>query len=112
MSDAAKSLSKEVSTKLSRVIELQNQLALLDRKKDEVKQFFDQYRATVEELVGLAGVNSAFQDNHGIVYQLVELDGKWVNFERYGVERTKRPGEARGTLSIKRAKELGFNVAE
>lgn len=84
----------------------------LDRKKNEVKKFFEDYKAAVDELVKTYGVGHAFQDPEGIVYQLVELDGKWVNFERYGVERTKRPGEERGSLSVKKAKELGFKVGE
>lgn len=84
----------------------------LDRRKEEVKKFFEEYKLAVESLIKEHGVNHAFQDDQGIVYQLVELDGKWVNFERFGVERTKRPGETRGSLSVKKAKELGFNVKE
>jgi hypothetical protein len=84
----------------------------LDRKKDEVKRFFEEYKAAIDALIAAHGVNHSFQDNLGIVYQLVELDGKWVNFERYGVERTKRPGEVRGSLSVKKAKELGFKIVE
>jgi hypothetical protein len=91
---------------------LHAQLILLDRRREEIKRFFDDYKTAVEALVKEYGVNHAFQDDQGIVYQLVELDGKWVNFERYGVERTKRPGEARGSLSVKKAKELGFSVPE
>ena len=84
----------------------------LDRKKNEVKKFFEDYKTAVEELVKTYGVGHAFQDPEGIVYQLVELDGKWVSFEKHGVERTKRPGEERGSLSVKKAKELGFKVGE
>jgi hypothetical protein len=90
----------------------QAKLVLLDRRKEEVKQFFEEYKAAIEALVAEHGPNHAFQDDQGVVYQLVELDGKWVNFERFGVERTRRAGEARGSLSIKKAKELGFNVKE
>lgn len=87
-------------------------LILLDRKKEEVKKFFEDYKNAVNELVQKYGVNHAFQDEEGIVYQLVELDGKWVNYEKFSVERTKRPGEARGSLSLKKALELGFKVGE
>lgn len=92
----------------------QNHLKLieLDRRKEEVKKFFEEYKSAVELLIAEHGTNHAFQDDQGIVYQLVEMEGKWVNFERYGLERTKRPGEARGSLSLKKAKELGFNVKE
>lgn len=92
--------------------DLHLKLIELDRKKEEVKAFFETYKNTIEGLVKEHGVNHSFQDDHGIVYQLVELDGKWVNFERFGLERTKRPGEARGSLSVKKAKELGYSVPE
>lgn len=84
----------------------------LDRKKEEVKKFFEDYKNAIESLVDEYGIDHTFQDNEGIVYQLTELEGKWVNFERYGLNRTKRPGEARGSLSVKKAKEYGYSVPE
>jgi len=90
--------------------QLHLKLVELDRKKAEVKRFFEEYKETVEALVKQHGVGHSFIDDQQIVYQLAELDGKWVTFERYGVDRTKRPGEERGTLSVKRAKELGYNI--
>jgi len=91
---------------------LQLKLIELDRKKEEVKKFYEEYANTVNALVTQHGVGFSFQDYDGVVYQLVELDGKWINFERFGVERTRRPGETRGSMSLKKAKELGFNVTE
>jgi hypothetical protein len=82
----------------------------LDRKKTEVKKFFDDYKKAVEELIAENGIGHSFQDNEGIVYQLVEQDGKWVTFDRFSLDRTKRPGEERGTLSVKKAQELGFKI--
>lgn len=90
--------------------QLHNKLIELDRKKADVKRFFEEYSEVVNALVAEHGVGHSFQDNEGIVYQLVELEGKWVNFDRFGVERTKRQGEDRGSLSVKKAKELGFDV--
>jgi hypothetical protein len=84
----------------------------LDRKREEVKKFFEEYSNAVNALISSNGVGHSFQDDAGIVYQLVELEGKWVTFERFGIERTKRPGEARGSLSVKKAKELGYSIAE
>jgi hypothetical protein len=82
----------------------------LDRKKTEVRKFFDDYKKAVEELIAENGIGHSFQDNEGIVYQLVEQDGKWVTFDRFSLDRTKRPGEERGTLSVKKAQELGFKI--
>jgi hypothetical protein len=90
--------------------QLHLKLVELDRKKTEVKRFFEEYKETVEALVKEYGAGHHFIDDQQIVYQLNELDGKWVTFERYGVDRTKRPGEERGTLSVKKAKELGYNI--
>jgi hypothetical protein len=92
--------------------QLHLKLIELDRKKEEVKKFFDEYKQAVEGLVGEYGVNHTFQDNEGIVYEITELDGKWVNFDRYGLNRTKRPGETRGSLSVKKAKEYGYSVPD
>jgi hypothetical protein len=105
-------LMDKVQERLVHLQDLQRQLVELDRRKDEVKKFFEDYKSTVDAIVSIAGVNHSFQDNQGIVYQLVEAEGKWVNFDRFIVERTKRPGETRGTLSVKKAKELGFTVKE
>jgi len=82
----------------------------LDRRKDEVKKFFEEYKETLEALVKEYGVGHAFQDDAGIVYQLAEANGKWVAFDKFNLERTKREGEKAGTLSVKRAQELGFEV--
>lgn len=93
---------------MQRLTELHIKLINLDRKKEEVKRFFEEYQSTIQELVKTHGLNHHFQDEFGIVYQLVELEGRYVNFDRYGLERTKRPGEERGSLSVKKAKELGY----
>ena len=85
-------------------------LVELDRRKDEVKKFYEEYKETLEALVKEHGVGHSFQDDQQIVYQLAEANGKWVSFDKFNLERTKREGEKAGTLSIKRAQELGFEV--
>jgi hypothetical protein len=90
--------------------ELHLKLIELDRKKAEVKKFYEEYKSAVEALVAAHGIGHHFIDDQQIVYQLAELDGKWVTFERYGIERTKRPTEDKGTLSVKKAKELGYDI--
>jgi len=97
---------------MSRLTELHLKLIKLDRQKDEVKKFFEEYQSTIKELITLYGFNHNFQDEMGVVYQLVELEGRYVNFDRYGLERTRRPGEDRGSLSLKKARELGYSVED
>lgn len=43
-----------------------------------------------------------------MVYEVAPCDGKFVYFEPVVVNRTRRADEAKGSLSVKRAQELGF----
>lgn len=97
---------------MNHLTDLHIKLVELDRKKEEVKKFFEEYQSVVKELIKKYGANHHFQDQFGTVYQLVELEGRYVNFDRYGIERTRRFGEERGSLSIKKAKELGYSIPE
>jgi len=92
-------------------IENINRFIELEKRKEEVKKYFDQLQTALEEVVKDIGINKYFQDpTDGTVYKTVEPEGRFVKFEKYSYERTKRLGEARGTLSIKEAKEAGFDV--
>jgi hypothetical protein len=82
----------------------------LEKKKEVVKQYFKDLQEALEAVAKEVGINGFFQDSEGIVYQVVAPDGKFVTFDRLGYDRTKREGEARGSLSVKAAKEAGFDV--
>lgn len=83
----------------------------LERKKEEVKKYFDELAEATQALVKHVGVDGYFQDTDGVVYKIVVPEGKFVHFEKYSYVRTKREGEKRGSLSMKEAKEQGFEVA-
>ena len=83
----------------------------LERKKTDVKKYFDELSEALEAVVAEIGVNSYFQDpSDGTVYKLLIPEGKFVHFERFGYHRTKRGEEKRGDLSMKEAQEAGFKV--
>ena len=82
----------------------------LDKKKAEYKEFIEQYNQTIAALVEEMGVNGHFQDAEGTVYQVADCDGKFVYFDKFEVKRTRREGERAGSLSLKKAKELGYGV--
>jgi hypothetical protein len=90
--------------------ETQKRFIELEKKKDEVRKYYEDLNASIDALIQEHGVNSYFQDEEGTVYKLVECEGRYVKFDKYGYKRTKRPGEERGELSMKEAKEKGFNV--
>lgn len=90
--------------------ETQKAFVELDKKKAEYKEFMKLYRDTVDQLKEEMGLGGHFQDYEGTVYQVEECEGKFVYTDKYEVKRTRRDGERAGSLSIKKAKELGYDV--
>lgn len=88
----------------------QKKLVELDRKKEEVKKFFEELNLAVKEVNSEIGVNGFFQDDEGVVYKVVVPEGKFVHFEPLSYVRTKRPHEKRGDLSMKEAEEAGYTL--
>ena len=83
----------------------------LERKKNEIKQYFADLEAAIEEVAKEIGEGGMFQDpSDGTVFHIVKPDGKFVHYDKWSYERTKREGEVRGTLSVKAAAERGFAV--
>lgn len=82
----------------------------LEKKKEEYKAFTLELQDTLSTVLGEIGMNGHFQDEDGIVYQVVEPDGRFVYFDKLGYVRTKRPDEKRGSLSVKAAKEFGYDL--
>ena len=82
----------------------------LDKQKVAYKEFMEEYALAVNALKEEMGIGGHFQDAEGIVYQVDECLGKYQYFDKYEVKRTKRNGERAGSLSIKKAGEVGYNV--
>lgn len=90
--------------------EAQKRLVELDRKKAEIKKFFEEYEAAKEAVRQELGLDKYWQDEEGIVYKLTKPTGRFVQYEETALERTRRKGERAGTISLKEAKEAGFEV--
>ena len=90
------------------ITDLQRRLVELDRKKDMVKAYYEELTDVLTQLAAETGVNNMFQDGDGVVYQIVEPEGRYVSYEKFSYVRTKRDGETRGSLSKKKAEEAGF----
>lgn len=82
----------------------------LEKRRDGYKQYVEELAQALRVVVDEIGVGGYFQDDDGIVYKIVVSAGKWVPFESVSYLRTKRPGEDKGSLSIKEAKEAGFTL--
>lgn len=88
--------------------EAQRKFVELERKKEDVKKYFDELTQACETLAKEIGVNGYFQDEQGVVYKVVVPEGKFVHFEKISYIRTRRPHEKRGDLSMKEAEGAGF----
>jgi hypothetical protein len=90
--------------------DLQNKFVELDLKKQEYKLFLEEYREVVNALAQEIGIGGHFQDAAGTVYQLDECNGKFQYFDKFEVKRTRRAGEKKGSLSLTKAGDLGYDV--
>ena len=88
----------------------QRKFVELEKQKEQIKQYFENLRLSVESVAKEVGINGYFQDDEGTVYKIVEPEGKFVTFEKISYVRTRRMDEKRGDLSLKEAEEAGFAV--
>jgi len=90
----------------------QQKFVELERRKDEIKKFYDELKEANEALVKEIGIGGTFMDDQGIVFKTTLPEGRFIYYDKVSYVRTKRPGETRGTLSVKEAKELGYSIGE
>lgn len=82
----------------------------LEKRKTEVKKYFEELEKATLDLAAEIGINGMFQDTEGTVYKVVIPEGTFVKFSKIGYQRTRRPGETKGDLSMTEARERGFVV--
>lgn len=84
----------------------------LAAQKDAIKKWHEDVQECLAQIVEEAGCPAIFQDPAtGRVFEIVEPNGKFVYFDKLTFNQTKLPGEeGKGTLSLKRAREAGFDV--
>jgi len=94
-------------TKMSDIV---NKFIELEKKKEIAKQIFKELKDATAALAEEIGVGGHFQDTEGTVYQVVVPQGTFVEYSQIGYERTRRADEKKGSLSLKKARELGYEV--
>ena len=82
----------------------------LEKRKAEVKKYFDDLQDAVQAVAEEIGIGGHFQDSEGTVYQICIPEGRFVQFQHVGYLRTRREGEKKGDLSLTKARELGYEV--
>lgn len=93
-----------METQQQKFVNLANQYENLIEQLKTVKEEMNAVMADI-------GVNSFVQGQDGTVYQVVIPQGRFVHFDTISYIRTRKEGEDRGDLSLKKAEEAGFNVS-
>ena len=75
--------------------------------KNQMKELKPQLQALMLEL----GEGSHFQDPATLaVYKIIKPTGTFISFDPISYERTKFADEKKGSLSMKKAEELGYSL--
>lgn len=83
----------------------------MSKKIENLKNELKELNTEMDMVLSTIGVGKAFQDpEDGTVFEIIAPKGTFVNFKAIDYERTKRQGETRGSLSVTRAKDLGFII--
>lgn len=93
---------------------MKNQLELdlveLTEKKEALKAQLKELEPQLERTMKELGYGHAFQASNGIVYKITKPTGTFISFKEIDYSRTRKAGEAKGSLSKTEAKEMGFTV--
>ena len=87
--------------------DVQKKFVELEKRR---KQFLEEFDAALQAVAEETGIGNYFRDDEQTVCKIVAPTGRWVKFDAVSYLRTKREGEDKGTLSVKEAKEHGFEV--
>lgn len=81
------------------------------KKYEEVKKQLKELSEELDKELTELGIGTHFQDEETkIVYEIVEPDGTFIAYKKVSYNRTKTKDEVKGSLSQKRATELGYEL--
>lgn len=91
--------------------DLQKNFIETSKQIESLKNQLKELNEKSTELMTQIGLGQSFQDpTDGTVFLIVEPNGTFIEFKKIGYERTRREGERSGSLSLTKAKELGYQV--
>jgi len=83
----------------------------LIKQYENLKRQFKELEPTLIEALTEIGIGKHFQDEETrAVYEIIEPARTFISYKKINYNRTKLEGEVKGTLSVKRAKELGYKL--
>lgn len=83
----------------------------LSKQYEQLKAQMREIKPQLQELMQEIGIGEHFQDPSTLaVYEIVVPTGTFISFDPIAYNRTKLTGEAKGSLSVKKAEELGYSL--
>jgi hypothetical protein len=107
MDKITNSLSEDKQGRTQKLLE---SLVRLVEYKEALKAQLKDNEVQLESVLKALGLNYSFQAPDGIVYKITKPTGTFISFKEIDYARTKKVGEAKGSLSKTEAKELGYTV--
>lgn len=83
----------------------------LSKQYEALKSQMKELKPQLQELMLELGEGAHFQDPATLaVYQIVKPTGTFISFDPISYDRTKFTDEKKGSLSMKKAEELGYSL--
>ncbi len=88
------------------------ELVGLEKTKFEiVKPYYERREALITRLLIMFGIGHHFQDPvTGIVFRLSTVDGKWMPFTPFEIQRSRLKSEPKGSISVKDVAAMGYEM--
>ena len=91
--------------------ETQEKFIDISKQAEEMAETLKNINVLKDYLALQIGIGSHFQDPADkTVFQIIEPKGGFINYKKVAYDRTKKKGEVKGTLSVKKAKEFGYSL--
>ena len=78
--------------------------------KEQMKEARDNLDESVNAVAQEIGIGAFFQDADGTVYRVAKATGTYIAYKDLIYERTRRHPKERPGISLKEAREAGFEV--
>ena len=83
----------------------------LSKRYEELKNEMKELKPLLQEEMTKIGVGNHFQDPETkAVYEIVEPTGTFISFDKVSYNRTRLGDEKKGSLSFKKAEEMGYDL--
>ena len=92
--------------------QLKRNFITFDKLRSVANMIYAFHDNTVDRLAGLLAIGEHWQDDDKTVYRISKNEWMHVRVQSTVINRTRRSGETKGTLSLTEARELGYTVEE